>query len=125
MTRVHLRVESHRLAGECLQPAADDAGRDHEHREEGDGDERHPPLEREHHRQGDGDADEVVDDAPERARQGPLRADHVVVEPGDQRAGLRAREERDRHRVHVAVEHRAQVEDQLLADRSGQPPLDE
>ena len=53
-----------------------------------------------------------------------LGADHVVVEPGDQRAGLRAGEERERLALHVAEHLGAQVEDQSLADPRGQPAVE-
>ena len=61
-----------------------------------------------------------------RQRRGerPLRADHVVVEPGDERAGLGAGEERQRLTLHVAEDLGAQVEDQALTDARGVPATD-
>ena len=60
--------------------------------------------------------DDVADDAAERAGDGVLRADDVVVEPAGERAGLRAGEERDRHPLHLGEQGDAQVVDQALAD---------
>ena len=54
-------------------------------------------------------------------RERPLRADHVVVEPGHQRTGLGAGEERQRHPLHVREDRGAEVEDQPLPDAGGQP----
>ena len=54
-----------------------------------------------------------------------LGADDVVVEPADERAGLGAGEERDRHPLHVVEHLGAQVVDQALADARGEPALDQ
>ena len=59
--------------------------------------------------------------ARERRGERPLGADHVVVEPGDQRTGLGAGEERQRHPLDVGEDPGAQVEDQALADAGGEP----
>ena len=56
------------------------------------------------------------DDRAERAGERPLRADHVVVQAADERAGLGAGEERDRAALHVVEELGAQVVDEPLAD---------
>ena len=50
-----------------------------------------------------------------------LGADHVVVEPRDQGAGLGAGEEGQRLALHVAEDPGAEVEDQALADAGGEP----
>ncbi len=63
----------------------------------------------------------LADRAGQRARERPLRTDHVVVEPGDQGAGLGAGEERDRLALDVVEDPGAQVEDQALADPRRQP----
>ena len=57
----------------------------------------------------------------QRRGEGALGADHVVVEPGDERAGLGAGEERERLALHVAEDLGAQVVDQPLADPGGEP----
>ena len=57
----------------------------------------------------------------QRGGERPLRADHVVVEPRHQRAGLGAGEEGQRHALHVGEHARAQVEDEALPDAGGQP----
>ncbi len=51
-----------------------------------------------------------------------MRAHHVVAEPADERAGAGPGEERDRHFLDVVEDGGAQIEDQALADRRGQPP---
>ena len=112
---VHLRVELHPLAGELLHARADaargpDEQRQHEQREE-----REPPLEPEHDREHDREVDHVRHDRAERRRDRLLRADHVVVQPGLQRAGLRAGEERERHALHVVEQRDPQVVDEALA----------
>ena len=61
----------------------------------------------------------------ERARDRALGADHVVVEPADERAGLRPGEERDRHALDLVEQRDAQVVDQALADLGRVPPLDD
>ena len=54
-----------------------------------------------------------------------LGAEHVVVQPADQRAGLGAGEERERHPLHVVEDRGAQVVDQALADARRVPALGE
>ena len=60
---------------------------------------------------------------PSVRRDGGLRTDHVVVEAADQRAGLRAREEGDRHPLDLVEQRDAQVVDQALTDARAAPPL--
>ena len=69
--------------------------------------------------------DDVGDDAGERRGEGPLRADHVVVQPAHQGAGVGAGEERDRHPLHVVEHLPAQVEDQALAEAGRLQPLEQ
>ena len=69
--------------------------------------------------------DHVGDDAGQRRGERLLGADHVVVEPADQRAGLGAGEEGQRHPLHVVEHPGAQVEDETLADAGRVPPLGE
>ena len=57
--------------------------------------------------------------------EGLLRAEHVVVQPADQGAGLGAGEEGQRHALDVAEHLRPHVEDQALADDGGDPALGE
>ena len=45
---------------------------------------------------------QVGDDARQRVGERLLGTEHVVVQPADQRAGLGAGEERDRHLLNVA-----------------------
>ncbi len=68
-------------------------------------------------------ADHVGDDPGQRRGERLLGADHVVVEPADQRAGLGAGEEGQRHPLHVVEHLGAQVEDQALADAGRVPAL--
>ena len=76
------------------------------------------------HRDQRGDQhDDVADDAAERAGDGVLRADDVVVEAAGRRAGLGAGEERDRHPLDLGEQGDAQVVDQPLADPGRAPPL--
>ena len=71
------------------------------------------------------DADEVADDAREHVGERLLGADHVVVEAAHEGAGLGAREERDRHALHVVEDLRAHVVDEALADPRADEALDE
>ena len=67
--------------------------------------------------------DHVADDAAERAGDRVLGADDVVVQPADERAGLGAGEEGDRHPLHLGEQRDAQVVDEALADARAAPPL--
>ena len=58
-------------------------------------------------------------------REGLLGADHVAVEPADQRPGLGAGEEGDRLAQHVGEHLGAQRVDEPLADPAGVPALDQ
>ena len=91
---VHRRVEPVGLPGDLLQPPADPAGRQDEHRQQDQRQQRDLPGQREHHAGGEHQPDHVGDDAGQRRGERPLGADDVVVEPADQRAGLGAGEER-------------------------------
>ena len=71
------------------------------------------------------DADEVADHAGEHVGEGLLGAGHVVVEAAHQGAGLRAREEGERHALHVVEHLRAHVVDEALADPRADEALDE
>ena len=123
---VHLRVQLHAFTRDRLQLRPEPARRKDEQRAGSSSvssvsfhssanmiDERHR------------DPDDVRDDGAERARHRLLRADDVAVEPGLQRAGLRAGEERDRHVLHVVEQRDAQVADQAFADPGGEPTLHE
>jgi hypothetical protein len=114
--RVHLRVELHALAGDATQARPDASRRDEERGQHEQGEQRQPPGEREHDRERHDERDHVRDDRAECARERLLRSDHVVVEPRLERPRLRAREERDRHPLHVVEERDAQVEDQSFPD---------
>ena len=66
---------------------------------------------------------EVADHVRQGRGEGLLRAEHVAVEPLDERAGLGAAEERERHPLHVVEDGGAQVVDQALADPRGEPAV--
>ena len=88
-------------------------------------DERDLPTQDEHRADHDGHQDHVAHHVREQVGEGLLRADHVVVESTDQGAGLRAREEGDRHLLHVAEHLGAQVVDQTLADHRRRSAFEE
>src|SRR5829696_5120786 len=123
--RVHGRVELHRLAGDGLEPAADPPGREQEQRQHGDRDQGDPPVQQEHGDQGRDQADHVGEDRPEGPGEGPLGADHVVVEPAGEGAGLGVGEEGQRLSLHVVEQSGAELVDQPLADARRQEPLAE
>ena len=123
--RVHLGVQAHGLARQLLEATTDDARWDDEQRQQADRQQGHAPVEDRHRRDGHCDRDRVVHDPAERAGQRPLGADHVVVEPCDQRTRLRSGEERQRHAQDVFVQLLPQLEDEALADRGAEVALHE
>lgn len=120
---VHLGIEAHLLAGDVLQLLADGLGRDDEHRQHDEGQQRQAPFEEHHRAEGRDENDHVADDAAERAGDSGLRADHVVVESADQRTGLGAGEEADRHPLHLVEQGDAQVVDESFTDACRVPAL--
>ena len=79
---------------------------------------------------GHGDEDEdqrdrIAHGVGQDRREGLLRADDVLPQPGDQGPRLRAGEEGDRLAQDVAEDLGAQVVDQALTDPGGQPALGE
>src|SRR5829696_1840665 len=120
---VHGRVELHRLAGDDLEPAPDPPGREQEQRQHGHRDQGDAPVQQEHGDQGRDQADEVGEDRPQSAGEGPLGTDHVAVEPAGQGAGLGVGEERQGLALDVVEQPGAEQVDQALADPRGQEPL--
>ena len=74
-----------------------------------------------HHHKGQRQGHDVADHAGERAGEGRLRADDVIVQPADQGPGPGPGEEGDRHLLDVVEDLRAEVHDHAFADRGGQP----
>ena len=122
---VHLRVLLHAHARERLDTRAEPAGRIDERGQREQRQQRHAPVELEHDHERHDELDEVLQHGAERGRDGLLRADDIVVESRLQRAGLRAREERDRHLLHVVEELDAQVVDEAFTDARRVVPLHE
>src|SRR5829696_6465341 len=122
---VHGRVELHRLAGDDLEPAPDPPGREQEQRQHGHRDQGDAPVQQEHGDQGRDQADDVGEDRPEGAGEGPLGADHVAVEAAGEGAGLGVGEEGQRLALDVVEQAGPQPVDQALADARGQEPLAE
>ena len=73
----------------------------------------------------DDHGDQVADHVGEQVGEGLLGADDVVVEAADQRAGLGAGEEGQRHALDVPEHLGAHVVDQALADVGRDAPLGE
>src|SRR5829696_10205511 len=121
--RVHVRVELHGLAGDGLEPAPDPPGREQEQGQHGHRDQGDAPVQHEHGDQGRDQADEVGEDRPQGAGEGPLGADHVAVQPAGQGAGLGVGEEGQRLALHVVEQAGAEPVDRPLADARGQEPL--
>ena len=113
---VHRCVQVEALAGHRREAPTDALGRDDEDREHQEGQQGQSPLEEEHGDERGGEHDEVRHDRAERGGDGALRADHVVVDPAHQGAGLGAGEEGDGHGRHVVEEPDPQVVDQALPD---------
>ena len=122
---VHLAVEVVALLGERTDAPAHEAGRDQEDGDEDQCGQRDLPAQEEHGAEHDHHGDEVADDVGEEVGEGLLGADHVVVEPADQRAGLGAGEEGQRHALDVAEHLGAHVENEALADVGRDAPLGE
>ena len=119
----HGRVVVGGLPVELGEAAAHPLGGQHEDRQQDQRQHRDLPGQAEHHDQGQRERDDVADHARERVGERPLRPDHVVVEAADQRARPRAGEERHRLALHVVEHGGAQVEDEALAERRGEPAL--
>jgi len=104
---VHRRVDVHALPGDVLESGPDASGGEHEDGQDHDGEQGEAPLEQQHRDQRAAEGDDVADDGAERAGEGPLGADHVVVESADEGAGLGAGEERERHALDMVEEPHA------------------
>ena len=109
---VHRGVDGHRLAGDVLQAGTDPSGGKNEDRQDDDGQQGQPPFQDQHGQQRPRERDQVADNRSQSAGEGPLRADHIVVETADERAGLSAGEESQRHALHVIEQTHPQIEDQ-------------
>ena len=120
--RVHVRVEVHLVARQVLKPPSDALRRQEEQREDDEREERDLPGQQDHRHDRDPERDRALHHRAERVRDGALRPDHVVVQPADQGAGLRPREEGDRHPLDVVEELHAQIEDESFADARGEVP---
>ena len=96
-----------------------------EQRQQDDGQHRDLPRQAEHHDERQDERDDVGHDAGEGRRERPLGADHVVVQPADEGAGVGPREERDRHRLDVLEHPAPQVEDEVLAEAGRLQPLEQ
>ena len=83
------------------------------------------PTQEEHGRQDDEDGDEVAHHVGQKVREGLLSADHVVVQPADQRAGLGPGEKSQRHALDVPEDLGSHVEDEALADIGGDATLNQ
>ncbi len=116
----HLGVELHGLPRQALQAAAEPAGGEDEQRDQQQADQADQPGQVEQGDQDDDQRQDVGQHAGQRADDRLLRADHVPVEPADQRPGLRAGEERQRLPLHVVEDLGAQVVDEALADPRGE-----
>ena len=123
--RRHRRVVLGRLTFERADLGADPAGGDHEHRQQDQRQHRDLPRQAQHHDDRQDERDDVGHDARQRRGERPLGADHVVVQPADERAGVGAGEERDRHALHVLEHPPAQVEDESLAESRRLQPFEE
>ncbi len=121
----HGRVQGGGLALHPGHAAAHAPGGDHEHGQQHQGEQGDPPGQGEHHGQGERQRDDVADHGGQGVAEGPLGADHVVVETGDERARAGAGEERDRHPLHVVEDGGPQVEDEFLAEGGRQPPAED
>ena len=121
--RVHLGVQAHLLAGDVLQSHTDATGRDDERGQHDQRQHRESPLEGDHCHERRREHDHVRHHAAERPGHRGLSTDDIVVQAADQRTGLRAGEERDRHALHLGKERHAQVVDQTLTDQRRQPTL--
>ncbi len=114
--RCHGRVVLGRLSFEGTDLGAHPARGDHEHREQHERQHRDLPRQAQHHDDRQDESDDVGHDARQRRRERPLGADHVVVQPADERAGVGSGEERDRHALHVLEHPSSQVEDESFAE---------
>ena len=122
---VHRRIEVHPLTGDVAQTGTHAAGGDHEDRQNRNGQQGELPLEQQHRDERAAERDGVADHRAERAGEGPLGTDDVIVQPADECAGLGAGEEGDRHPLDVVEQLHPKVVDQALTDPTRQVALDE
>src|SRR5919205_505517 len=111
------------LGGDPLALAADAAREPDEERQQRQREDGEPPVEREHRHDGGDHRGDAGDDRGGGARHHVLHAADVVGDPRLHLAGARAREEGERQPLQVAVDRRAQVMHDALADDVRQPGL--
>ena len=107
-----------------LPPLVADAAREqHEERGEREREQRQPPVQQHHRDDRRQHGRHVRDDRGRGARDDVLHAADVVGDPRLDLARAGAREEGEREPLEVAVDLRAQVVHDLLADHVGEPGL--
>ncbi len=105
--RVHLHIEIELLIDNLAKDASDPARRQNEYGEHHERQNRQAPFKRKHDRECDGDLERAGDDRDERVGDRALRADHIVIEPRHQVAGLGIGKKAQRHGLHVRVQRLA------------------
>ena len=104
---------------------AEQARDEQDERQDGEGQQREPPVDAEHHDGHDGEREEVVDDGEDAAGEHFIDGVDVGGDAGDQAAHGVGVEEADVHALHVAEDVAAQVEHDLLSGPLHQVGLDE
>ena len=96
---------------------------DDENRHQDDGDQRELPRQHEHRHERGRYRHSVTEHTRDGVREYARDSTHIVLQPGLDDSGLRAREEGEFHALQVAEESDAQGPHDLVADRRGQPGL--
>ncbi len=120
--RGQIGIDRHAAPGQRGQAVGEVSVEEHEAGDHDQRQQRHLPRQGQHGGEREHEREEIRRRARRRA-DGLLRSEDVVRQPGHERAGLRPREEGDRHPLDVVVERDAEVVDQAFADRGAQPPV--
>jgi hypothetical protein len=114
--RIHFRVVLHRFAPQIAQDPGEMPCRQHKERENGDSQQRKPPIHGQHDRHRGDDPDNICNDADRCIVDRVLGAHHVIIETRHEFACARLGKEAQRHALHMAVKIQAQIKDQPFSD---------
>ncbi len=123
--RVHLGVQPVALPGQPGQAGRQQAGRNNKYRQQHERHEGDSPGQHQHRGEHESGGQDIRQHRRQRVGERRLRAEHVVVQPADERPGLGPGEEGERLALHVPEHLAAHLVDQTLADPGREPALRE